>query len=355
MAAMSQEYKVGDRVMVTERTVLRSRNRTDRDEVWLGLFLQVRAVQDQWLWVGQGKPGWLDRKHVVPAEDALNFLRRQHEKLPDDEQVTYALAILRFERKEYDLALTLATKLINSDPRTTGYHEFRGQLWYAQGDFAQAIKDFNRAIQLDPNSASAYSSRGNFWKAAGKVDRALEDYSRAIELDPNNAVGYSNRGVSRNSKGDYDRAIEDLNRAVELDPLFPLAYSNRGVAWIRKGEYDRAIKDLNRAIELDPKNADAYNTRAWIRATCSDPAYRNGQQAVQDALKALEITNQDSYYFDTLAAAYAESGEFTSAIKWQEKAIPSLDDNDPDRRDFRERLALYKKGQPYREVTKGAN
>jgi tetratricopeptide (TPR) repeat protein len=59
-----------------------------------------------------------------------------------------------------------------------------------------------------------------------------------------------------------------------------------------------------------------------LRATCPEASIRNGQLAVADAKKAceLDIWILESY-IDTLAAAYAETGDFASAIRYQEQAI----------------------------------
>ncbi len=51
---------------------------------------------------------------------------------------------------------------------------------------------------------------------------------------------------------------------------------------------------------------------------------------------------------DTLAAAYAESGDFEEAKQWEAKVIEIA----PDWKEFRSRLELYKQGKPYREEPK---
>ncbi len=54
---------------------------------------------------------------------------------------------------------------------------------------------------------------------------------------------------------------------------------------------------------------------------------------------------------DTLAAAYAESGDFEQAKRWQAKAIEVAPDG-KDKQEMRGRLELYKQGKTYREVPK---
>ena len=85
----------------------------------------------------------------------------------------------------------------------------------------------------------------------------------------------------------------------------------------------------------------AKSARAWLRATCPNPALRNGQQAVVDAKAACNLTLWDDWdYIDTLAAAYAEAGDFDAAIKSEQKAISKTPD--PDKiKGAQQRLALY--------------
>jgi hypothetical protein len=59
------------------------------------------------------------------------------------------------------------------------------------------------------------------------------------------------------------------------------------------------------------------------------------------------------YAFDTLAAAYAEAGNFDLAIKWQQNAIALESEEVVARDKYKDRLALYRKGKPYREEAKG--
>ncbi len=53
-------------------------------------------------------------------------------------------------------------------------------------------------------------------------------------------------------------------------------------------------------------------------------------------------------YLDTLAAAYAEDGHFEEAVKWQEKAL-ELMTTEEFKKEYEDRLALYRMGKPYRD------
>jgi tetratricopeptide (TPR) repeat protein len=156
------------------------------------------------------------------------------------------------------------------------------------------------------------------------------------------------RGIAWKAKKEYDKAIADFNEAIRLDPKDALAYYNRGVVWGDKKEYDRAIADFNEAIRLDPKDALAYGSRAWIWATCPDPKHRDGKRAVESATRACDLSDwKAAYALGTLAAAYAESGDFAKAVEYQEKAHKLY--SDEDKKKWGKLLDLYKAKKPHRD------
>jgi len=163
-------------------------------------------------------------------------------------------------------------------------------------------------------------------------------------------MAYYHLGIAHATKGEHDRAILDFTKTIEIIPRFAMAYNNRGLAYAMKSQYDRAISDYNKAIEMNPKFPVAYNQLAWLLATCPDGKYRDGRKAVENATRACELSQWVApYLLDTLAAAYAEAGEFEHAVKWQSKAI-ELATPDYDKAAMQTRLKLYKAGKPYREA-----
>jgi tetratricopeptide (TPR) repeat protein len=233
------------------------------------------------------------------------------------------------------------------DPKDVYAYYGRGIAWTAKKEYDKAIADHSEAIRLDPKFVVAYNGRGNAWTAKKEYDKAIADYSEAIRLDPKFVVAYYGRGNAWSYKKEYDKAIADYNEAIRLDPKYAFFYDGRGNAWSYKKEYDKAVADFSEAIRLDPKFGAAYNSRAWLWATCPDAMYRDGKKAIESAKRALELDPKNANCMDTLAAGYAESGEFIEAVRWQERALEdvSLKKDEGARR----RLELYKKKQPYRQ------
>lgn len=260
------------------------------------------------------------------------------------------------------------TEAIRLDPTNTMAYVFRARARGKMLDLeSEALDDLNVAIKLDPQNAMAYSIRG--WVRAdrlllrGKQDlaemeAALKDVTEAIRLDPTIAKSYVVRVellsvVVGNDKSrfDVDTAIKDLGEAIKFDPFNAEAYILRGRVWMEKNEYGNAIKDFTKVISFEPESDEAFRDIALLKATCPDDRVRDGKQAVEYATKACELTNWDHLLnLEAVAAAYAEAGDFTNAIKWQKEVVSHYSSSGATSRkqDSTERLELYRSNKPYR-------
>ena len=100
------------------------------------------------------------------------------------------------------------------------------------------------------------------------------------------------------------------------------AYRGRADALLGLGRRGEAIADYDKALQLRPKDVGILNNLAWVLATAPEGNLRDGKRAVVLAQEVAKLTNyHQDYVLSTLAAAYAESGDFQSARQWAAKAI----------------------------------
>jgi tetratricopeptide (TPR) repeat protein len=176
----------------------------------------------------------------------------------------------------------------------------------------------------------------------------VDDYSEAIRLEPKDAGFHTGRGHALFQLRRFPSALADYDQAVALDPKNAEAHANRGDAHRSLGNWELAADDFRQAIELNINLGRAYQSAAWLMATCPDTRYRNPPLAVRAAEKALALDgNQDYIYLDTLAAAYASSGQFERAQETIRRAIQRAPAENL--APLKQRLSLYATQKPFHQ------
>jgi tetratricopeptide (TPR) repeat protein len=232
----------------------------------------------------------------------------------------------------------------------------RANAYMDKKDYEKAIADYTSAIELEPNNAIRYWGRGDAYQSKGDNEKAIADFTTAIKLKPDEAWFYQSRARVLATRKDFDKSIADYTEAIRLKPVDYLAdcYCGRAGVYAKKGQYDKALGDYAEALRVRPAHYFAYADLAWLWATCPESKIRNGQKAVEYATKACELTRwKGAYFLNTLAAAYAEVGNFPEAIKWQKKALEEPELPKSFGEQARPHLELYQQGKPYRDLSLG--
>jgi tetratricopeptide (TPR) repeat protein len=209
---------------------------------------------------------------------------------------------------------------------------------------------FLQRIQTNSGDDRAWAMRGVAWRRLGQPDRAVQDITESIRLAPDSPGWHNNRGLVYHNKKDPDGAIAEYTEAIRLDPTDSIAHYNRGNAFRSKKEYARALTDYQEAVRLDPRDPNPHNGLAWVWATCPQDNMRDGKRAVEEAKIACELTGYHrASDLGTLAAAYAEAGQFEEAGKWQRKALDDAGYSRTHGEQGREMQKLFAENKPYRE------
>jgi len=197
-----------------------------------------------------------------------------------------------------------------------------------------------------------------FWKDAeaelqtGEVENARRSVDAALRNDPTLWPALYTRARVFLRQGKPELAIQDCSEALRQHPAFFEAALLRASANAALGRYPESLKEIEHVIAIRPRTtglARALSQRAWLRATCPDPSFRNGQQAIKDATAACRIMSwNDEGMIDTLAAAYAESGDFDSAESYEEKALAIKGITAEESKRCQHHLALFKQHRPLR-------
>ncbi len=297
-------------------------------------------------------------------ESAIKFYNEALKINSRNADLYYNRGLVWFYMNEMDKAIADYTKALEINKEFIDAYFNRAYARFSKGDYDLAIDDYTNALRFNPDNSSKaglYFNRARAWFKIRDYDHAIDDYTTAIRIEEDikaspsdKAEVYSFRAGAWDEKRDLDKAISDYTKAIELNPKYAHAVFNRANIWHEKREYASAIIDYERAIELDPQNTHVYNNYSWLLSTCPDSRLRNGAKALKLALKAVELNPNEVFFLDTLAAAYAELGNFKEAIKTVEEAIVLLkkDNNENLMNNLVPQLESYKAGKPWREDVK---
>jgi phosphatidylglycerol:prolipoprotein diacylglycerol transferase len=112
------------------------------------------------------------------------------------------------------------------------------------------------------------------------------------------------------------------DEALTKDPTSLDALDARAKAEFTMRDYRRAVDDRKSAVASHPQSAMSLNRLAWIEATCPQASVRDGAAALEHAKAACALTSsRNPEYLATLAAAQAETGDFSKAVETQQQAL----------------------------------
>ena len=107
---------------------------------------------------------------------------------------------------------------------------------------------------------------------------------------------------------------------------------------------------MKRRSICSPTTPAILNNLAWILATSPDDALRDGKRAIELATKACKATEyHQAHILSTLAAGYAETGDFSTAVHWSEEAVAIGQKEQKEQ--LAKELESYQAKKPWREAT----
>ena len=252
-------------------------------------------------------------------------------------------------RKASEIKVSAA---LEADPASARGFNDLGVLLVRTGRVEEAVAQFEKAAELQPDFAAARANLGGALAKLGRLDEAQVQLRKALESDAGYAPAHYNLGLVLSQRGDAQGAIREWRSALDLDLKYAAAHDSLGDALYAQGRTAEALAHWRDGIRLQPNDAPALRWAAWVLATSPDATIRNGGEALAFAVRAVELSGgKDARMLDTLAAAYAEKGQFADAALTARRAlVRAAQENQPGlANDIRIRIALYEADQPFRD------
>ena len=152
--------------------------------------------------------------------------------------------------------------------------------------------------------------------------QAISDLRQLQRSDPENVPLKLQIAAVYVADAQPQRAIEIYGQILRDDPQDMDALRSRADALLAVGDHAQAIRDYEKTLEISENDSGILNNLAWVLATSTFDDLRDGKRAIALAKKACELTDYETaHILSTLAAGYAEIGDFVQAIEWSSKAV----------------------------------
>jgi protein O-mannosyl-transferase len=260
------------------------------------------------------------------------------------------LGIALFQKGEIEPAISQYERSLELHPDYAQAHYNLGNALLEKGEIEQAVAHCLEAVRLQPNDPDEHVALGNALMAKEDLDGATAHYRAALSLYPDDVNAHYNLGNALLWKGKVDDAIRHFEKAVQLQPALTEAHIKLGNIFTKRGDTRDAIFHYEAVLKASPDLPVAQTNLAWVLASCSDVSLRGGGRAVQLAEAAnRSFDGKNAVVLHTLAAAYAQDGQFDKAVETAQRALDlALNQNEVSLTDdLRREIELYREHRPY--------
>ncbi len=330
----------------------------------------------------------MEKSDINGAIEDLKVLLKQD---PTNEAVAQVAVEQLVELGRTADALSLLSDALQASP-SEGLYRLRGIIYRAEGKEDEALADFSKALAMQPKDPISLLQRAEISLSRGDVKSAKRDLGEAIRVEPRvvdsvaavrvrcyiaveegrlaDAINDMNLIVQTNPKDSFwalqlsslyvqdkrpRKAIELINEILTREPKNVSALRTRADTLLGLGDHAAAIKDYQTALEVgiesSQQKSGVLNNLAWVLATSPKDELRNGERSIKFGTEAAELTEfKEPHILSTLAAGYAEKGDFEQAVKWSTKAVElgrEIEHNQVEQ--LEEELESYKESKPWRE------
>jgi protein O-mannosyl-transferase len=186
----------------------------------------------------------------------------------------------------------------------------------------------------------------NYWRDSESL------WAHTLAVTSGNDTAHAHLADLLLRRGRVDESIFHSQEALRIRPDNADAHNNLGLGLLRSGHVNEAVAHLERSLEIQPGNMNAQANLAWVFATAPDASLRNGAKAVELAANvAQRVGHPNAMVLRTLAAGYAESGQFSEAIDIAQEAfqLSIAQGNSALAQDLQLNIANYRQSLPLRD------
>ena len=209
-----------------------------------------------------------------------------------------------------------AQKAVELDDELAEGHSALATFIYSYDwNWAEAEKEFLRALELDPNSSMSHFSYAEFLGRKARFQESNIEVERARELEPFSPF-FNALAAARAP----DKAVERIRFAIDLDPNFYFSHSMAAVIYDGRKMYAEAIEEARLAKKLSPD-------QTWSDVILSNIFVNAGRPEESRAILDQLLLRSKSRFVPPyhIASVYNNVGDKERALDWLEKAYDIRD------------------------------
>ncbi len=236
------------------------------------------------------------REHLGENAKALTDYNVYVDLKPDDPEVLFSRAVLRFEAGQYLLARQDFLKLLKLPHGETNtvffskekYSDINAEIFTANSRskdylynylglietrikrFDHAISWLDSAIQLAPGNTTYWINRGTAKMDKNDKQGAAADFEQALKIDPDNSLAMHNLATLKAFAGETDSVEKLLDAAIEKNKNIPYPRAERAFMRFQKNDLKGALEDYNEVVRLEPKDEENYINRGLVKEKMKD-------------------------------------------------------------------------------------
>lgn len=255
-------------------------------------------------------------------------------------------------------ALPMLEESLRLNPDLPETHTQLGTAYLLLRQFELAEKHLNTALKQSLANVQARYNLGLLAHRKQQWSAAVEHFRAVCEIEPTHFDANLGLGTDLQKLNRHTDAIAPFQAAIRSNPTDARAYKRLADSLMHLEFYAEALRILELGQRELPADGSITDRLAWLLAVCPKEAIRDPERAITLAKKVCDRTKwRVPQPIDTLAAAYAASGDFENALETIKKAVQVAQGAKKQAlaNEIQGRLSLYEKGEQYLFQPHGAN
>ena len=274
---------------------------------------------------------YINNNQLGPAWEILSRLNRTMSQNPRF-LVTYGRYFMH--RGDYAQALKQFEKASKYDPTLVHARSAVSSTYSLYGANNLTLSEvIGKALQLNPNDVTALFLEAWMLSAMQQYDEAIQTYEKILELLPNNREALEGLAKCYEFKRQYGTAAEYYSYLLELNPNDLQTMLSLAAMYQKDAQYDRAAQVYKQAQKLDPDNEEIKAQLGLTKNATIDL-----DEKIREINRRILWNRKDVTAYLTLAKTYMWQEDLQKAKQAYKKGLEANPD-DPN--------LLYALGETY--------